>query len=514
MCGILGIVGRQGVHVNQLLYDGLTVLQHRGQDAAGILTDQDGNFRLRKSNGLVADVFFKRHMLRLEGNVGIGHVRYPTAGSSSRAEAQPFYVNSPYGIALAHNGNLTNADELGVYLRDECMRHINTSSDSELLLNILAVELGHRSRALRIEGTPHINVDTIFGAVTAVNDRVRGGYACVSVVSGYGLLAFRDPNGIRPLIFGKRSTDGGDEYIVGSESVAITALGFEVVRDVAPGEAIFISSSGHLFSRHCAPEVPYTPCIFEHVYFARPDSVIDGMSVYQSRLNQGRRLAERLLESWADHDIDVVIPIPDSGRIAALQMAKTLNLPYREGFVKNRYVGRTFIMPGQALREKSVRRKLNAIEHEFRGKNVLLVDDSIVRGTTSAQIIEMARDVGANKVYFASAAPPVRHPNVYGIDMPAVNEFIANGRTVEEINSTIGSDRLFYQSLEDLIETTQQENSEVKAFDASCFNGEYITGDIDDAYLQRLYEARNDGAKNKAHLDDAVLELHNDEEEA
>lgn len=512
MCGILGIVGRQGTHINQLLYDGLTVLQHRGQDAAGILTDLDGNFRLRKSNGLVSDVFYKRHMLRLEGSVGIGHVRYPTAGSSSRAEAQPFYVNSPYGIALAHNGNLTNAESLGAYLRDECMRHINTSSDSELLLNILAVELGHRSRALRIEGNPHINIETVFGAVEAVNQRVKGGYACVSVISGYGLLAFRDPNGIRPLIYGKRRSEDGEEFIVASESVAITALGFEVVRDVAPGEAIFISASGHLFSRQCAPESPYTPCIFEHVYFARPDSVIDGMSVYQSRLNQGQRLAERLVEQWPDHDIDVVIPIPDSGRIAALQMAKALNLPYREGFVKNRYVGRTFIMPGQALREKSVRRKLNAIEHEFNGKNVLLVDDSIVRGTTSAQIIEMARDVGAKKVYFASAAPPVRHPNVYGIDMPAVDEFIANGRSIEEINATIGSDRLFYQTLEDLVETTKQPSSAVQAFDSSCFDGHYITGDIDAAYLAKLDAQRNDGAKNRSHLEDAVLELHNDEE--
>jgi amidophosphoribosyltransferase len=512
MCGILGIVGRQGVHVNQLLYDGLTVLQHRGQDAAGILTDTEGNFRLRKSNGLVSDVFYKRHMLRLEGNVGIGHVRYPTAGSSSRAEAQPFYVNSPYGIALAHNGNLTNAEELAVYLRDECMRHINTSSDSELLLNVLAVELGQRSRALRIEGTPHINIETIFGAVEAVNERVRGGYACVSVISGYGLLAFRDPNGIRPLVFGKRTSEDGDEYIVASESVAITALGFQIIRDVAPGEAVFISTSGHMFTRSCAKETDYTPCIFEHVYFARPDSVIDGMSVYQSRLNQGRRLAERLIEQWPDHDIDVVIPIPDSGRIAALQMAKTLNLPYREGFVKNRYVGRTFIMPGQALREKSVRRKLNAIEHEFSGKNVLLVDDSIVRGTTSAQIIEMAREVGASKVYFASAAPPVRHPNVYGIDMPAVNEFIANGRTIEEINDVIGSDRLFYQTLEDLEEVTLQATSDVTAFDSSCFNGQYVTGDIDSAYLQALDDRRNDAAKNRSDEEDAVIDIHNDEE--
>jgi amidophosphoribosyltransferase len=357
-----------------------------------------------------------------------------------------------------------------------------------------------------------MNIETVFGAISAVNDRVRGGYACVSVISGYGLLAFRDPNGIRPLVYGKRESEGQTEYIVASESVAITALGFEIVRDVRPGEAVFISSSGHLFTRQCSKPASYTPCIFEHVYFARPDSVIDGMSVYQSRLNQGQRLAERLIESWADHDIDVVIPIPDSGRIAALQMAKALNLPYREGFVKNRYVGRTFIMPGQAMREKSVRRKLNAIEHEFRGKNVLLVDDSIVRGTTSAQIIEMAREVGANKVYFASAAPPVRHPNVYGIDMPAVNEFIANGRTIEEINQTIGSDRLFYQTLDDLVETTQQEGSEVVAFDSSCFNGEYVTGDIDNAYLQKLHNARNDAAKGHAHVDDAVIDLHNDDD--
>ncbi|MBL6743271.1 MAG: amidophosphoribosyltransferase [Candidatus Poseidonia sp.] len=512
MCGILGIVGRQGHHVNQLLYDGLTVLQHRGQDAAGILTDTGGNFRLRKSNGLVSDVFFKRHMMRLEGNVGIGHVRYPTAGSSSRAEAQPFYVNSPYGIALAHNGNLTNADKLSVMLRDEYMRHINTSSDSELLLNILAVELGQRSRALKIEGDPHMNIEAVFGAVSAVHEHIRGGYACVSVIAGYGLLAFRDPNGIRPLIYGQRITDEGSEYIVASESVAITALGFEVVRDVAPGEAIFISSSGHLFTRQCAEASIYSPCIFEHVYFARPDSVIDGISVYQARRNQGERLAQRLLEEWPDHDIDVVIPIPDSGRIAALQMAKSLDLPYREGFVKNRYVGRTFIMPGQALREKSVRRKLNAIEHEFLGKNVLLVDDSIVRGTTSAQIIEMARDVGASKVYFASAAPPVRHPNVYGIDMPAVKEFIADGKTIDEISATIGSDKLFYQSLEDLIDVTRMENPEITAFDASCFDGEYITGDIDAAYLERLNEARNDGAKGMNHMDDDVIGMHNDEE--
>ncbi|RJU89819.1 MAG: amidophosphoribosyltransferase [Candidatus Poseidoniales archaeon] len=512
MCGIIGLVGRPGVHVNQLLYDGLTVLQHRGQDAAGILTDTDGNFRLRKGNGLVSDVFYKRHMLRLEGNIGIGHVRYPTAGSSSTAEAQPFYVNSPYGLALAHNGNLTNADVLLRELQDESMRHINTTSDSELLLNVLAVELGSRSRGLTIQGEAHIDIDAIFSAVSAVHSRVKGGYACVAVIAGYGLLAFRDPNGIRPLVYGTRAVEGGQEYVVASESVAASALGFDIERDVMPGEAIFISTSGHLFSRTCAEPAPYTPCVFEHVYFARPDSVIDGISVYQARLNQGDRLAQRLLEEWQDHDIDVVIPIPDSGRLAALQMAKTLDIPYREGFVKNRYVGRTFIMPGQALRRKSVRKKLNAIEREFSGKNVLLVDDSIVRGTTSQQIIEMAREVGAKKVYFASAAPPVRHPNVYGIDMPTVDEFIANNKTVDEISATIGSDRLFYQTVEDLLEVTGRENPLVEGFDASCFNGEYITGDIDEAYLTKLSAARNDAAKSGSHQDDSVIELHNDEE--
>lgn len=512
MCGIIGLVGRPGVHVNQLLYDGLTVLQHRGQDAAGILTDMDGNFRLRKGNGLVSDVFYKRHMLRLEGNIGIGHVRYPTAGSSSRAEAQPFYVNSPYGLALAHNGNLTNADTLLQELQDESMRHINTTSDSELLLNVFAVELGRRSRGLTIQGEAHIDIDAIFSAVSAVHSRVQGGYACVAVIAGYGLLAFRDPNGIRPLMYGTRTVEGGQEYVVASESVAASALGFDIERDVKPGEAIFISTSGHLFHRSCAEPAPYTPCVFEHVYFARPDSTIDGISVYQARLNQGDRLAQRVLEQWPDHDIDVVIPIPDSGRLAALQMAKTLDVPYREGFVKNRYVGRTFIMPGQALRRKSVRKKLNAIEREFSGKNVLLVDDSIVRGTTSQQIIEMAREVGANNVYFASAAPPVRHPNVYGIDMPTVDEFIANNKSVDEISTTIGSDRLFYQTVEDLLEVTGRQNPAVEGFDASCFNGVYITGDIDDAYLAKLSAARNDAAKSGSHEDDSVIELHNDEE--
>ena len=510
MCGIMGVVGRIGVHVNQLIYDGLTVLQHRGQDAAGIMTDYDGQFRLRKSNGLVSDIFYTRHMQRLEGHIGLGHVRYPTAGSSSKSEAQPFYVNSPYGLSIAHNGNLTNAEELRKDLLDSHFRHMNTKSDSEILLNVLAVELYERSNGISIEGDPHLDVESVFGAIKALNDKVEGGYSCVSLISGYGLLAFRDPNGIRPLVFGKREIEGDLEWIVASESVAITALGFEVVRDVEPGEAIFISSSGHLFTRKCSEPRVHSPCIFEYVYFARPDSVIDGISVYNARLNQGKRLAERILEQWPDHDIDAVIPVPDSGRIAALQMANTLNLPYRAGFVKNRYVGRTFIMPGQALREKSVRRKLNAIEHEFSGKNILLVDDSIVRGTTSQQIIEMARDVGANKVYFASAAPPVRYPNVYGIDMPAVNEFIADGRSIEEINKKIGSDRLFYQTLEDLVESILMDTGIEMEFDSSCFDGKYVTGNITEDYLKKLFDKRNDNAKQEDSDEDQGLDLHND----
>ena len=510
MCGIIGVVGRQGHHVNQLIYDGLTVLQHRGQDAAGILTEFDGQFRLRKSTGLVPNIFYTRHMQRLQGHIGIGHVRYPTAGTSSKAESQPLYVNSPYGLSIAHNGNLTNAAELRQILRDKHLRHMNTKSDSEILLNILAVELAKYSSDLSIGGEPHLDIETVFKAISALNDYVRGGYACVSMISGYGLLAFRDPHGIRPLIFGKRESENGTEWIVGSESVAITALGFEIERDIKPGEAIFISSSGHLFSRICAEQTSLNPCIFEYVYFARPDSVIDGISVYQARLNQGKTLAERILNEWPDHDIDAVIPIPDSGRIAALQMANSLGVPYREGFVKNRYVGRTFIMPGQALREKSVRRKLNTIENEFRGKNVLLVDDSIVRGTTSKQIVEMARESGAAKVYFASAAPPVRYPNVYGIDMPATTEFVANGRTVDEINEHIKSDRLFYQSLEDLEKSAMSIVEAEINFDSSCFNGEYVTGGITEEYLNRLHEQRNDSAKLSANDDDQILDIHND----
>jgi len=509
MCGIIGLVGRHGYHINQLLYDGLTVLQHRGQDAAGMMTEHEGKYHLRKSTGLVKDVFYKNHMKNLLGSIGIGHVRYPTAGSSSAAEAQPFYVNYPFGISLAHNGNLTNAAEIKSLLTGVHRRHVNTTSDSELLLNLLAMELHSRTPNVQIDGEIHVDVNSIFASVAALNEQISGGYACVSLISGYGILAFRDPNGIRPLIFGSREVDGETEWVIASESVAIHALGFDVVRDVEPGEAIFITSSGQLFTNQCTTETLHSPCIFEHVYFARPDSIIDGISVYQARLNQGQRLAERILEQFPDHDIDAVIPVPDSGRYAALQMAGALGVEYREGFVKNRYIGRTFIMPGQAMRKKSVRRKLNAIPHEFSGKNVLLVDDSIVRGTTSAQIVEMAREVGANKVYFASAAPPVRHPNVYGIDMPAVTEFIANGKTVDEIGETIGADRLFYQTLEDLVEVTSIKGEQ--SWDTSCFNGEYITGDVTQDYLDELEAARNDNSKSQNQKPEGTIELHNDE---
>ena len=508
MCGILGISNR----INEafgVIYDGLLMLQHRGQDAAGMMTENDGKYHLRKSNGLVKDVFFKRHMQNLLGAIGIGHVRYPTAGSSSAAEAQPFYVNYPFGISLAHNGNLTNADEIRSLLTSEHRRHVNTTSDSELLLNLLAMELHSRTPNLQIDGELHVDVNSIFSSVSALHKQIRGGYACVSLISGYGILAFRDPNGIRPLIFGKREIEGETEWMIASESVALHALGFEVIRDVEPGEAVFITSNGQLFTKQCAEETLHSPCIFEHVYFSRPDSIIDGISVYQARLKQGQRLAERIMEQFPDHDIDAVIPVPDSGRYAALQMANALDVEYREGFVKNRYIGRTFIMPGQALRKKSVRRKLNAIPHEFEGKNVLLVDDSIVRGTTSAQIVEMAREVGANKVYFASAAPPVRHPNVYGIDMPAVTEFIADGKTVDEIGDTIGADRLFYQTLEDLIEVTSINGEQ--SWDTSCFNGEYVTGDVTQEYLDALEAARNDSAKETNKEPEGTIELHNDE---
>ncbi len=504
MCGIIGIVGKGPV--NQAIYDGLTVLQHRGQDAAGIMTCDDNRIYLRKDNGLVKDVFRTRHMMRLQGNIGIGHVRYPTAGCSSSAEAQPFYVNSPYGIALAHNGNLTNADTLMEDLFREDLRHINTSSDSEILLNVFAHELAR-------QGKYRVDENDIFDAVARVHQRVKGGYGVVSMLIGYGIVAFRDPNGIRPLMIGKRTTEEGDEYVVASESVAIDALGFERLRDVEPGEAVFIDMAGHFYSRQCAQNAQHSPCIFEYVYFARPDSIIDGISVYKARLRMGETLAKKIERVFPDHDIDVVIPIPDTSRTSAMQLANELNILYREGFIKNRYIGRTFIMPGQQQRKKSVRQKLNPIELEFRGKNVLLVDDSIVRGTTSEQIIQMARDAGANKVYFASAAPPVRYPNVYGIDMPSKTELIGHGRNDEEIAAEIGADRLFYQDLDDLIDAVLYKKSKmVTRFDTSVFNGEYVTGDVDQAYLQKLEDSRNDSAKSERdQRESSVIDLHNNE---
>ncbi|WP_417659651.1 amidophosphoribosyltransferase [Pseudidiomarina sp.] len=505
MCGIVGIVGKDPV--NQALYDGLTMLQHRGQDAAGIMTVDNGTLRLRKANGLVRDVFQTRHMHRLQGRVGIGHVRYPTAGSSSSAEAQPFYVNSPFGIAMAHNGNLTNASELQEQLFAKARRHINTTSDSEILLNIFAHEL-YQQESL------HLTPDDVFATVSRVHRQIRGAYAVVAMIIGHGVVAFRDPWGIRPLVLGMRETPKGNEYIVASESVAVDGTGFKYVRDVEPGEAIYISEDGELYSRQCADNPQHCPCIFEYVYFARPDSFIDKISVYASRVNMGRKLGEKVKRDYADLDIDVVIPIPETSCDIALEMANILELPYRQGFVKNRYIGRTFIMPGQTQRRKSVRRKLNAISAEFRGKNVLLVDDSIVRGTTSEQIIEMAREAGAKKVYFASAAPEIRFPNVYGIDMPSANELIGHGREAAEINDLIKADGLIYQELDDLIAAVQQENKEIKRFETSVFNGEYITGDINQSYLDRLDAARNDVARHGADSssEDANLEVHNEDE--
>ena len=504
MCGIVGIVGKQSV--NQSIYEGLTVLQHRGQDAAGIMTCDNGQLYLRKDNGLVRDVFHTRHMLRLRGNMGIGHVRYPTAGCSSSAEAQPFYVNSPYGISLAHNGNLTNADELKSDLFREDLRHINTSSDSEILLNVFAHELQR-------QGKLRIDKEDVFEAIARVHQRCMGGYAAVAMIINYGIVAFRDPYGIRPLVIGKRDTDEGIEYMVASESVALDVLGYELMRDVEPGEAIYIEENGELHARQCAANAICSPCIFEYVYFARPDTIIDGISVYKSRLRMGEKLANKIMREYPDHDIDVIIPIPDTSRTSAVQLANEMGVLYREGFIKNRYIGRTFIMPGQKQRKKSVRQKLNAISLEFRGKNVLLVDDSIVRGTTSKQIIQMARDAGANKVYFASAAPPVRYPNVYGIDMPSSTELIGHGRNEKEIAEAIGADWLIYQDLDDLKEAVLYKKSKkVQRFDTSVFNGEYVTGDVDNDYLVQLELLRNDDAKEEREQDEtSVIDMHNTE---
>ncbi|WP_375750752.1 amidophosphoribosyltransferase [Vibrio sp. HN007] len=502
MCGIVGIVGTSPV--NQSIYDALTVLQHRGQDAAGIVTIDSNRFRLRKANGLVKDVFEAKHMQRLQGTVGIGHVRYPTAGSSSASEAQPFYVNSPFGITLAHNGNLTNAAEIREKLFEKDRRHVNTTSDSEVLLNVLAHEID------TVKG--NVTSEDVFRAVTNVHRTIRGAYAVSAMIIGHGMIAFRDPHGIRPLCLGKRQINGKFEYMVASESVALDAVGFDFVRDVAPGEAVYVTFDGELFTKQCADNPQVNPCIFEYVYFARPDSFIDKISVYSARVEMGKKLGDKIKNEWSNLDVDVVIPIPETSNDIALQIAQKLDLPYRQGFVKNRYVGRTFIMPGQQQRKKSVRRKLNAIRSEFKGKNVLLVDDSIVRGTTSEQIIEMARDAGAKKVYMVSAAPEIRFPNVYGIDMPTANELIAHGRDADEIAKIIGADALIYQSLEDLVAAVGEGNKDITQFETSVFNGEYVTGDIDQSYLDFLDKLRNDDAKLQKDIqqDLASLELYNE----
>src|SRR5687767_1946846 len=506
MCGIVGVVARSPV--NQLLYDGMTVLQHRGQDAAGIVTAEGHSFHMHKGRGLVRDVFRTRDMRNLVGHMGIAHCRYPTAGSaSSEAEAQPFYVNSPFGIVLGHNGNLINSDELRRDLFIDDRRHVNTNSDSEILLNVLAHEINDAS-----QGRDRLNPDIIFTAVAGVHRRVKGAYAVVSMIAGHGMLAFRDPHGIRPLIVGRADTDKGVEFLVASESVTLDTLGFKVMRDVAPGEAILVDESGNFHSRQCAEDPHLNPCIFEFVYLARPDSVIDGISVYESRRNMGKSLADKIMAMGLRDEIDVVIPIPDSSRSSALEVAAKLKRQYTEGFIKNRYIGRTFIMPGQELRRKSVRQKLNAIGQEFAGKNVLLVDDSIVRGTTSREIVQMAREAGARKVFFASAAPPVRFPNVYGIDMPSRSELIANGRTDAEIAAEIGCDELVYQDLDALIEDVRSVNPKVTSFEASCFSGVYVTGDITQEYLDGVEASRRDGerqkvaAENQLDLDLEVVE--------
>lgn len=500
MCAIVGIVSNK--NVNQELYEALTVLQHRGQDAAGIVTYEGGHLHLRKGKGLVRDVFRTSHMLKLQGHMGIGHVRYPTAGCESSAEAQPFYVNSPYGITLAHNGNLINAEKLKEDLFVEDQRHINTDSDSEVVLNVFAHEL-QRLGKLRLD------VDDVFRAVVALHKRCRGAYAVVAMITGFGILAFRDPYGIRPVVFGERKTEQGSDFMIASESVALDVLGFDLIRDIKPGEAVFIEKNGILHARECVENPVHSPCIFEYVYLARPDSIIDNVSVYKARLRMGKKLAEKIKRERPDHGIDVVIPIPDTSRTAALQLANILGVKYREGFIKNRYIGRTFIMPGQQQRKQSVRQKLNAIDLEFKKKNVMLVDDSIVRGTTSEQIIQMARDAGAKQVFFASASPPVRYPNVYGIDMPSANELIAHGRTEEEVQQALGADWVVYQDLDDMKEAVLKGNRTIQRFDASCFDGEYVTGDVDTEYLDRLEHFRNDRAKRGRNSEDSMIELYN-----
>jgi amidophosphoribosyltransferase len=508
MCGIIGVVAYSPV--NQLLYDGLQVLQHRGQDAAGIATAEGGRFHMHKGSGLASEVFRTRNMRNLQGNWGIGHCRYPTAGSAfNPAEAQPFYVNSPFGLMLAHNGNLTNSNELKreMYLAD--LRHMNTNSDSEVLLNVLAHEMQVASN-----GFFKLDEETIFRAVAGTHLRARGAYAAVVMIAGYGLLAFRDPHGIRPLILGQRETEQGIEYMVASESVAIDVLGFKTVRDIGPGEAVLIDTQGKLVTRQCAKPVSHAPCMFEYVYLARPDSIIDGISVYDSRVQMGVYLAEKIKREYSHLKIDVVIPIPDSSRSSAMELASRLGLPYREGFVKNRYIGRTFIMPGQAVRRKSVRQKLNAMHQEFVGKNVLLVDDSIVRGTTSREIINMAREAGATQVFMASAAPPVRFANVYGIDMPSRTELIAAFRDADEVGAEIGADAMIYQDIEDLKKAVGDLNPQIKQFECSCFDGVYVTGDVTSEYLDAMEDGRKTARKSGDEDGEQQLDLNLMPEEA
>jgi len=494
MCGIVGIVGKSAVAPS--LYDALTMLQHRGQDAAGIATLDGYRIKLHKASGLVRDAFRRSDMLHLTGSVGIGHVRYPTAGTDDSSEAQPFYVNSPYGIALGHNGNLINTEELTQELFDSDRRHLNTNSDSEVLLNVLAHEI-------QVQNPKRLQAEHLFKAVDAVHRRCEGAYSAIALISGNGVLGFRDPCGIRPAVLGSRKTDQGLEYAIASESAALDALGFSLLRDLNPGEAVFISLAGDIYSHNSPHARALTPCIFEHVYFSRPDSMIDDISVYKSRLRMGQALARKILRDRPDHDIEVVIPVPDTSRTAALPLAFDLNVKYREGFIKNRYIGRTFIMPGQEQRKKSVKQKLNAIDLEFRNKNVLIVDDSIVRGTTSKQIIQMAREAGARKVYFASASPPVRYPNIYGIDMPATRELIASGRTEKEIEQELGADWLIYQQLPDLIEACREGNEQIREFDTSCFSGEYVTG-VQQGYLEKLQLLRSDSARAERRVENSV----------
>ena len=489
MCGVVGVVSKS--EVSPMIYDALTVLQHRGQDAAGIATCHQDKFHLRKQLGLVRDVFRDTHMIGLRGSMGIGHLRYPTAGSQDRELAQPMYVNSPYGISISHNGNLTNKDEISQILTDENLRFLSTDSDSEVLLNVFAHEL-------QKQGTSSPTQKEIFKAVRATHKRIRGAYSVIFMINGVGIVGFRDPFGIRPLIFGSRENDLlGPDYMLASESTVLDTLGFNIISDVEPGEAVFVDKEGEMFREACIDNPIHTPCIFEYVYLARPDAVIDNISVHKSRMRMGEALAEKINNLKPDHDIDVVIPIPESSTTSALQLANTLGIKYTEGFVKNRYIGRTFIMPFQEKREKSVRQKLNPIEFEFKNKVVLLVDDSIVRGTTSRQIIEMARTAGAKKVYFASASPPIRYQNVYGIDMAATTELIAHNRTEDEISELIGADWLIYQDLEDLIESAKYGNPSIQQFECSVFDGKYITADIDRSYLQKLEETRSDDKKSR-----------------